>query len=107
MRRNVKKSLWMSQEEEWDLKEKAHAACLTESEFIRQRIAGYTPPRQVDDRFWQAMELMREFANKIDAVAMKTDNSVDMIQVMNEARKWRMFQNALEMEFIRPKRSDE
>jgi hypothetical protein len=61
MRRNVKKSLWMSQEELWDLKEKAQAACLTESEFIRQRIAGYTPPQKVDDRFWKAMDIMREF----------------------------------------------
>jgi len=107
MRRNIKKSLWMSKEEEWDLKQKAQAACLTESEFIRQRIKGYVPPQQIDDRFWNAMELIREFADSIDAVAMKSDNSVDMIAVMDEARKWRLFQNAIEMEFLRPKRGDE
>ena len=106
MRRNVKKSLWMSQEELWDLKEKAQAACLTESEFIRQRIAGYTPPQQVDDRFWKAMDIMREFADTIDKVAMKADNSVDMIALMTEAKKWRMLQNAIEKELLRPKRSD-
>ena len=43
---------------------------------------------------------------KIDEVAMKTDNSVDMIAVMTEARKWRAFQNAIEKAFLRPKRSD-
>ncbi|MBR3126160.1 MAG: hypothetical protein IKF42_12165 [Mogibacterium sp.] len=106
MRRNVKKSLWMSKEEEWDLKQKAQAACLTESEFIRQRIAGYTPPQQIDDRFWRTMDLIREFADRIDAVAMKTENSVDMIAIMTEARKWRMFQNTIEKEFLRPKRGD-
>ena len=104
MKRNVKKSLWMSREEEWDLKEKARAACLTESEFIRQRIAGYVPPRQVDDRFWKAMEIIREFADSLDAVAMKAGNSVDMIAIMSEAKKWRLFQTAIETEYIRPKK---
>ena len=52
------------------------------------------------------MEIIREFADKIDEVAMKTDNSVDMIAVMTEARKWRAFQNAIEKAFLRPKRSD-
>lgn len=104
MKRNVKKSLWMSREEEWDLKEKAQAACLTESEFIRQRISGYVPPRQVDDRFWKAMEIIREFADSIDAVAMKADNPVDMAWIMSEAKKWRLFQNAIETEYIRPKK---
>ena len=42
----------------------------------------------------------------IDAVAMKAENSVDIIAVMTEARKWRMFQNAIEKEFLRPKRGD-
>ncbi len=106
MRRNVKKSLWMSKEEEWDLKQKAQAACLTESEFIRQRIAGYTPPQQVDDRFWRAMDLIREFADRIDAIAMESDKPTQAIAVMAEAKKWRMFQNAIEMEFLRPKRGE-
>ena len=52
------------------------------------------------------MDLIREFADRIDAVAMKTENSVDMIAIMTEARKWRMFQNTIEKEFLRPKRGD-
>ena len=107
MRRNVKKSLWMSKEEEWDLKQKAQAACLTESEFIRQRIAGYTPPQQVDDRFWRAMDLIREFADRIDQIAMESNKSAEALEIMAEAKKWRLFQNAIEMEFLRPKRGDD
>ena len=106
MRRNLKKSLWMSKEEEWDLKQKAQAACLTESEFIRQRIAGYTPPHQIDDRFWRAMDIIREFADHIDAIAMEADKPTLALAVMGEAKKWRLFQNAIEMEFLRPKRGD-
>ena len=106
MRRSIKKSFWVNSEEDYEIKEKAQAACLSEAEFFRQLCKGYTPTAKPDERFWQAMDLMREFADKIDVVAMRTDNSVDMIQVMNEARKWRMFQNAIEVEFLRPKRGD-
>ena len=106
MRRNIKKSLWMSKEEEWDLKQKAQAACLTESEFIRQRIKGYVPPHKIDDRFWNAMEVIREFADRIDQIAMESDKPPEAVAIMAEAKKWRMFQNAIEMEFLRPKRGD-
>ena len=59
-----------------------------------------------DEKFFKTMDIVRELADKIDAVAIKTDNSVDMIAVMAEAKKWRMLQNAIEMEFLRPKRGD-
>ena len=52
------------------------------------------------------MDIMREFADSIDRVAMKTDNSVDMIALMTEAKKWRLLQNAIEKELLRPKRSE-
>ena len=106
MRRDIKKSFWVNSEEDYEIKMKAQAACLSEAEFFRQLCRGYTPVSKPDERFWQAMDLIREFADQIDALAMKTDRSVDMIQVMNEVRKWRMFQNALEKEFLRPKRGD-
>ena len=107
MKRNIKKSFWVNSEEDLDIKRKARAACLTEAEFFRQRVKGYNPQPKPDERFWKAMELIREFSDKIDAVAIKADNSVDMIAVMNEARQWSLFQNAIEREFLRPKRGDD
>ena len=53
------------------------------------------------------MEIISEFADKVDELAMKTNSSVDMIAVMNEARKWRAFRNAIEKAFLRPRRIDE
>ena len=106
MKKNREVHLRLSEREHEDLKHKASAACLTESAFIRQLIAGYVPVAAPDERFFQAMDLIREFADKIDKVAVKADNSVDMIAMMTEAKKWRAFQNALEIAFLRPKRSD-
>ena len=107
MKRNIKKSFWVNAEENQEISMKAQAACLSEAEFMRQRVKGYHPVAKPDERFWQAMDLIREFATKIDSVAMKTDSSVDMIAVMNEARKWRLFQDAIEREFLTPKRGEE
>ena len=55
---------------------KAQAACLSEAEFFRQLCKGYRPTAKPDERFWQAMDLIRDFANQIETVAMKADNSV-------------------------------
>ena len=107
MRRDIKKSFWVNKEEDREIKMKAQAACLSEAEFFRQRVKGYSPAARPDERFWQAMEIIREFSDKIDSVAMKADNSVDMIAIMSEAKRWRLFQNAIEKEFLRPKRSDD
>ena len=118
MKKGKEKHIRLSEAEAEDLRRKAEAACLTESAFaeaacltesafIRQLIAGYVPVQAPDERFYKVMDLIRELADKIDDVAMKTENSVDMIAVMSEAKKWRLIQNAIEMEFLRPKRREE
>lgn len=106
MRREIKKSFWVNAKEDYEIKTKAQAACLSEAEFFRQLCKGYTPTAMPDERFWQAMDLIREFADRIDAVAIKADSSADVVAIMAEAKKWRMFQNAIEMEFLRPKRGE-
>ena len=107
MKKGKEKHIRLSEAEAEDLRRKAEAACLTESAFIRQLIAGYVPVQAPDERFYKVMDLIRELADKIDDVAMKTENSVDMIAVMSEAKKWRLIQNAIEREFLRPRRREE
>jgi len=107
MKKTKEKHLRLTETEFEGLQKKAAAACLTESAFIRQLISGYVPVTAPDDRFFAAMEIISEFADKVDELAIKTDNSVDMIAVMNEARKWRAFRNAIEKAFLRPRRIDE
>jgi len=107
MKKCKEKHIRLSEAECEDLRRKAEGACMTESAFIRQLIAGYVPVQTPDERFFKFMDLIMELADKIDAVAMKADNSVDMIALMSEAKKWRLIENALEMEFLRPKRREE
>ena len=106
MRRDIKKSFWVTREENEEIRRKAQAACLSEAELIRQLVSGYTPAAKPDERFWEVMDLMRGMADNIDMIAMNTDKASEMIMLANEAKKWRMLQNAIEKEFLRPKRSD-
>ena len=106
MRRDIKKSFWVNSEEDRDIKAKSQAAGLTEAEFLRQRVKGYHPVVMPDEVFWKTMESIREFADRIDEVAMNADNKADMIAIMAEAMRWRAFQNGIEQEILIPKRGD-
>ena len=66
----------MSDEEFNTLQERAAAACMSDSAYIRSLIMNKAPV-VVDERFFAAMELIRELADKIDEVAMKTEESDD------------------------------
>ena len=68
MKKTREKHLRLTETEFEDLQKKAQAACLTESAFIRQLIAGYVPVAAPDDRFFAAMEIISEFADKVDEV---------------------------------------
>lgn len=105
MKMSREKHLRLSDKELSVLHERASAACMSDSAYIRRLIMD-KPPVIIDDRFYAAMEIIHEFSDKLDELAMKADNSVDMIAIMSEARKWRAFQNAIEKAFLRPKRGD-
>ena len=106
MRRDIKKSFWVNSEEDRDIKAKSQAAGLTEAEFLRQRVKGYHPVVMHDEVFWKTMESIRDFADKIDEVAMNAGSNADMIAIMAEAMRWRAFQNSIEQEILIPKRGD-
>lgn len=105
-RRDCRLTLYLSMPEMEFLKRNARASCMDRNTYLRELIKGHEPRQAPDERFWKAMELIREFADKIDEVAMKADNITDMKAVMNESKKWRAFQNALEKEYLRPKERD-
>ena len=101
-KRDYRVTLYLDRDEKEMLRRNAKACGMDDNSYLRQLLTGHEPRQAPDDRFWETMDI-----NKIDQVAMNADNSVNMIAVMNEARKWRVFQNAIEKEFLRPKRRDD
>ena len=76
--RRFRVPLYFTAEEKADLHSKAEAACMNYNRFIRMLIAGYDPVVIPDDIFYESMEMIRQFADKIDEVAIKADNSAEM-----------------------------
>ena len=105
-KRTIKKSFWVNSDEDAVIKKNAKATSLSEAAYFRMLATGFIPVTNPDERFWPAMEEIREFSRKIDEIAMKADNSADAIAIMKEARKWAQFQNKIEMEAIRPKKRE-
>ena len=103
-KRDCRLTLYLTADEMAKLNRKSKAACVDNNRYLRAFINGEELRPAPDERFWQAMEIVREFADKIDALAMKVDDKADVIAIMAEAKKWRMLENAIEKEFLRPKK---
>ena len=97
-------SLYLDDKEMERLKRNVKSTGLTNNSYLRMLINGLEPQQSPDERFWPAMESIRQFADRIDEIGLKADNSADILAIMAEARKWRLFQAELEAEFTRPKK---
>ena len=102
--RTIKKQIWMNADEASDLRAKASAACMSEARFVRMLITGYAPRPAPDDRFFQVMELIKEFGDRLERIetAIKDPTAVRMLEV--EAEKWHMFQNVIEQKYLLPEK---
>jgi len=105
-RRDCRVTLYLSRQEKDELRRKARAACMDDNTYLRELLRGHEPRQAPDERFWSAMGLIREFADKVDEIAMNSNDPEVIKYFMHEAKKWRMFQNAIEMQLLRPKGSD-
>ena len=106
MVKDIKKQVWMSKEEAEQLKESAAAACMSEANFIRMLISGYAPRPAPDDRFFEAMELMKEMGDKIEQLGVGVSDADLVAWIEHEAEKWHIFQHAMEQRYLLPERSE-
>jgi len=104
--RNKRISLYLNEKELESFKKKVSSTGLTCNSYIRMLLSGYGPVESPDDRFWDAMNEIDRLADKIDAIAMKADRPEDIIALMREAKRWRLFRNEIEEFFLRPKKID-
>lgn len=107
MKRTIKKQIWLNREEAEQLKKKSKKACLTEAGLLRFLLRGYEPKAKPDDRFYDAMNHMRELTECIERLAGRigTDDEIAMRILRDEINRWHRFQAAIEMEFLTPEES--
>lgn len=78
--RNIKKQLWINEQENNRLKENAKKAGLSESGYVRSLILGYQPKEQPTEIIFEMMNQIRAIGTNLNQIARKA-NALDMIDV--------------------------
>ena len=104
MNRTIKKQIWVSREEDEELKHKAKSTCLSEASLIRALIRGYKPKEKPDDRFYEALRQLSSIANNLNQLAAKAHSLgfIDAQKLDEEVIRWHQFQADIERSFLRP-----
>lgn len=108
MKRTIKKQVWLSRAEAQELQKKAKKCCITESELLRLLIKSFEPKEQPSEEFYEAMNEMTDFNNKLSLFTSKigADNSALFEFLKKEVERWHKFQADIERRFLRPDRSN-
>ena len=92
----------MNKDEAGDLHEKASAASMSEARFVRMLIAGYAPRPAPDERFYEVMELIKDFGDRLERIETVIRDPAAVRMLEAEAEKWHLFQNAVEKRYLLP-----
>lgn len=106
MNRNIKKQFYVNEKENKELKRKADLTCLTEAALIRQLVNGYLPKEKPDERFYEIMNQITEFADGLEGLVSQCINNEDAYNILfMESGKWNALRSNIEEFFLRPERS--
>ena len=102
--RNIRKQIWVNQEEAEELKRKASTTCLSEAALIRFLLRGFHPKEKPDDKFYEAMRQLSGIANNLNQLAAKAHSLgfIDAQKLDEEVIRWHQFQADIERTFLRP-----
>ena len=92
-KRKIKKQVWLNEEENKMLKDKASKVSITESELIRLLIKDCVIKEQPDERFYKAMREISSIGNNLNQIARRANslNFVDADSFRREAKKLHEF----------------
>ena len=105
-KRSIKKQFYMNREEAQELKKKARGACMPEARLIRLLVAGYAPPPAPDERFYEAMDMMRKLYERIEQIGDRSDDPLTRKLLAQETENWKKFRMALEKRYLLPERME-
>lgn len=107
MKRTIKKQVWLNRDEAEQLRKKSKKACLTEAGLLRFLLRGYEPKAKPDDKFYDAMNEMREMTESIERLTRRLDDRDEIMTnaLRDEIERWHRFQAAIEMTFLSPAES--
>ena len=91
MKNRIKKQIWLSEEDNAELKRKAALTGLTETAVFRLLLRSYEPKEKPDGRFYDAMRELSAIGNNINQIARMANTNVFIsksdVQEVNEQLK--------------------
>jgi hypothetical protein len=105
-KREFRVPVYLTFDEKEDLHRKAQAACMDHNQFIRMLIMGYAPRPAPDDRFYQAMDIVKEMGDKLELIETRARDPEVITMLEAEAEKWHLLQSAIEKSFLTPERME-
>lgn len=103
-RRGKKKQFWLSEQQAEDLAEKAKRACMTETDLVRLLLRGYVPPERPGPEFFEDMNRISEFAERLQTLSTVTSGEEAQELLESEAKAWRTFRLEMERKYLMPER---
>lgn len=104
MKREIKKQLWLSKEENDRLKESARKTCLTEAGYIRMLLRSRVPKEKPDAEFYEVMRTLSDFTEQLQdlSVKIREAGTYDTSILQEEIKRWHQFQLDVEKRFLLP-----
>ncbi|MFR5858469.1 MAG: plasmid mobilization relaxosome protein MobC [Clostridia bacterium] len=106
MKREIKKQLWLSKEENDRLKESARKTCLTEAGYIRMLLRSRVPKEKPDAEFYEVMNQVRYFSEQLQTFSDELDRGCRDIEtdLKDAIKQWKQFQLTIEEYFLIPEK---
>ena len=103
MKNRIKKQIWLSEEDNAELKRKAALMGLTETAVFRLLLRTYEPKERPDECFYEAMRELSAIGNNINQLAAKANTLgfIDAPMLRHEAERWHRFQADIEAVYLR------
>ena len=104
MRREVKKQIWLTREENELLKAFSQKTCLTEADYIRMLIRNRVPKEKPGAEFYETMNQLSQLSGRLQAFAiqLKETGTCDEEAFQDEILRWHQFQIDVEKRFLAP-----
>ena len=73
---------------------------MSEARLIRMLVAGFVPPAAPDDRFYEAMEEIRFFYDRLQQITAGLQDGELKTALMDEIRAWKDFRMAIQEQYL-------
>ena len=104
MRREVKKQIWLTKEDNELLQVFSQKNCLTEADYIRMLLRNRVPKEKPSAEFYEIMNQLSQFSGQLQefAIQLRETGTCDTNALQDEILRWHQFQLDIEKRFLAP-----